>query len=598
MSQPFYSNKMIKKSKASGTILYVSLLTFLVFALYILYINKEVLYTAQERSEFLIGTPFFSDLLSKPFGLMQYVGAWLAQYLFDPVVGGGILLAIWVLSFFFGVKAFRLQGSAMALMLLPIACLLTSIVDLGYWIYIFRIKGYWFSQSVGFLIMLILLWGARCTPRKWHLVWYVLAICTYPVLGWFALLLVICLAFTEKPSWRELLGMVLLLFTANIWKALLYSDQSLDSMMLAGLPIFETPTNKSEYLTYPFCVLGVVSILIALLSRYLNKWFVPVLCVIAGIVFTWSFMFQDKNYIEEMRMVRSAEADDWEEVLDLYGETSKPTTSMVFLKNVALMNEGGLLERSFKMKGNNGTPIYNPDSLRVSFLQVAAPVAYYNYGLMNDGFRLAFECAVQTGFSPFYLKMLTRCALANGEKALVDRYITLLHGHPYYEDWQPAPVTDKIHELQQSYPDEITGIENSDSYLVNSIYLWNEADSRVASEQALFYSMMRRDAPSFWKSLRKFIKMHQNEEFPMHAQEAYILYIDRFPEEKKMMVPVSQDIYERYKLFWEKLGNLMNSGMEQKNIPEKMNAEFGDTYWFYYVFGRKYINNRATVTSY
>ena len=589
---------MFTKSKASGTFLYASLLSFVVFALYILYINKEVLYTAEERSEFLIGAPFFNDLLSKPFGLMQYIGAWLAQFFYNPLVGASILLAIWVLSFFFGVKAFRLQGSAMALMLLPIACLLTSIVDLGYWIYIFRIKGYWFSQSMGFLIMLILLWGARCTPRKWHLIWYVLAICTYPVLGWFALLLVICLAFTEKPSWCELLGIVLLLFTANIWKALLYSDQSLNSMMLAGLPVFETATNKSEYLSYPFWVLGIVSILIALLHRYLNKWFVPVLCVLSGIVFTWSFMFQDKNYIEEMRMVRSAEADDWDEVLDLYGETSKPTTSMVFLKNVALMNEGGLLERSFKMKGNDGTPIYNPDSLRVSFLQVTAPVAYYNYGLMNDGFRLAFECAVQTGFSPFYLKMLTRCAFANGEKALVDRYTTLLHGHPYYKDWQPAPVTDKIHELQQSYPDEITGIENSDSYLVNSIYLWNEADSRVASEQALFYSMMRRDAPSFWKSLRKFVKMHQNEEFPMHAQEAYILYIDRFPEEKKMMVPVSQDIYERYKLFWEKLGKFMNSGMEQKNIPEKMKAEFGDSYWFYYVFGRKYTNNRATVTSY
>lgn len=589
---------MFTKSKASRTILAVSLLTFAVFSLYILYINKEVLYTAQERSEFFIGAPFFNDLMSKPFGLIQYVGAWLAQFFCKPMVGASMLLTIWALSFFFGVKAFRLQGNAMALMLLPIACLLTSIVDLGYWIYIFRIKGYWFSQSVGFLIMLILLWAARCTPRKWHLLWYMLAIGIYPVLGWFALLLMICIAISEKPSWRELLGVVSLLFTANIWRVLLYSDQNFNSVMLAGLPVFETPTNKSEYLSYPFWTLGVVSILIALLNRYLNKWFVPALCAITGMVCTWSYMFQDKNYIEEMRMVRSAEEDNWEEVLDLYGETPNPTTSMVFLKNVALMNEGGLLERSFKMKGNDGMPIYNPDSLRVSFLQIAAPVVYYNYGMINDGFRLSFECAVQTGFAPFYLKMLTRCALANGENALVERYTSLLHGHPYYKDWQPAPATEKIHELQQSYPNEITGIENSDSYLVNSIYLWHEADSRVASEQALFYSMLRRDAPSFWKSLRKYIKMHQNEEFPMHAQEAYILYIDRAPEEKRMMVPVSQDIYERYQHFWRKLETLMNSGMEQKNIPETMRAEFGDTYWFYYVFGRKYINKRTTVTSY
>lgn len=598
MSQPYYNNNMVTKSKVSSAVLYASLLTFIAFVIYISYINREVFYTAQERSEFIIGSDFLNSFMMKPFGIIQYVGAWLTQFFYKPFVGASILLVIWVLTFFFGVKAFRLQGSATALMLLPIACLLTSVVDLGYWIYIFRIKGYWFSQSVGYLIMLILLWSARCTPRKWHLAWYILAICIYPVLGWFALLLVLCLAFAEKPSWRELLGIVLLLFTANIWRALLYSDQSLNSMMLAGLPIFETPTDKSEYLSYPFYVLAAISILIAPLNRYLNKWFVPVLCAIASVVFTWSSMFQDKNYIDEMRMVRCAEDADWKEVLDLYEETSKPTSSMVFLKNVALMNEGGLLDKSFKMKGNNGAAIYNPDSLHVSFLQITAPVAYYNYGLMNDGFRLSFECAIQTGFSPFYLKMLARCAYANGEKALVERYTTVLHGHPFYAHWQPAPVTEKIHELQHCYPDEITGIENSDSYLVNSIYLWFDADSKVASEQALFYSMMRRDAPCFWKSLRKYIKMHMDEEFPLHAQEAYILFMDRAPEEKRMMIPVSQEIYERYKQFWEALGTLMNSGMEQKNIPEKMSEEFGDTYWYYNIFGRKYMNNRTTVSSY
>ncbi len=589
---------MITKSKVSSTVLYASLLAFVAFVLYILYIDKEVLYTAQERSEFIIGSDFFNALMTKPFGMIQYVGAWLTQLFYKPALGSVVMLSIWGLTFFAGVKAFRLQGSAVALMLLPIACLLTSIVDLGYWIYIFRIKGYWFSQSVGYLIMLMILWAARCTPHKWHLAWYMLAICIYPVLGWFALLLVLCLAFSEKLSWRELLGIVLLLFTANIWRKLLYSDQTLNAVMLGGLPIFETPTNKSEYLSLPFWGLGVISILITLLNRFLDKWFVPVLCAIAGIAITWSFIFQDKNYIDEMRMIRSAEAENWEEVLDLYEETSKPTTSMIFLKNVALMNEGGLLDRSFKMKGNDGAAIYNPDSLRVSFLQIAAPIAYYNYGLMNDGSRLSFECAVQTGFSPFYLKMLTRCALANGEKTLVERYTTLLHGHPFYAHWQPAPVTEKIHELQHAYTDEITGIENSDSYLVNSIYLWHEADSKVTSEQALFYSMMRRDAPCFWKSLRKYIKMHMDEEFPLHAQEAYIIFMDRAPEEKRMMLPVSEDIYERYKQFWETLETLINNGTEQKNIPEKMYEEFGDTYWYYNIFGRKYINNRATVSSY
>ena len=125
---------MTKNSKLSTAILYISLLAFFSFAVYLLYINLEVFYTAHDRSEFLFGTPFFHALMSKPFGLMRYVGAWLTQLFYHPALGASVLAIIWVLIFMVGAKAFRLQGSASALMLLPIACLLTSVVDLGYWI--------------------------------------------------------------------------------------------------------------------------------------------------------------------------------------------------------------------------------------------------------------------------------------------------------------------------------------------------------------------------------------------------------------------------------------------------------------------------------
>ncbi len=198
--------------------LYASLLVFILFAVYVLYINQEVFYTAHERSEFIFGAPFFQTLLSKPFGLMRYAGAWLTQLFYHPAFGSAVLMVIWTLIFLVGIKAFRLQGSASALMLLPVACLLTSVVDVGYWIYISTIRGYWFSQSVGYLVMLLLLWAARSTtPRRWHLVWYLIAFCIYPVLGWFALLFVFCLALSEKVCWRELVAIFVLIFTAGIW---------------------------------------------------------------------------------------------------------------------------------------------------------------------------------------------------------------------------------------------------------------------------------------------------------------------------------------------------------------------------------------------
>ena len=587
----FYSKKqMIKNSKESDAVLNVSLLVFIVFVVYILYINLEVLYTAHDRSEFIFGTPFFHTLLSKPFGLMRYVGAWFTQLCYRPSLGASVMMIIWALIFWVGTKAFRLLGSASALMLLPVACLLTSVVDLGYWIYISTIRGYWFSQSVGYLIMLLLLWAARSTPRKWHLVWYLIAVCIYPVLGWFALLFVLCLALTEKPTWRELLGIILLLFTASIWHTQFYSNLKFNDVVLAGFPRFETPSDVCPHLSIPFLVLAAITVLIPLCGRYLArpilKWIAPVLCAVAGIAFTSSLMFHDKNYIDEMRMVRYAESDNWQAVLKVAEENMRPTSTMMFLKNIALMNEGGLLDRSFKL-GNDAVSITNPDTLHVTLLDIASPLVYYNYGMMNEAIRLNFENAIQAGFSPFYLKMLARCAVAVGDEKLVERYTTILHHHPFYKNWKPAPVTEKIKELQHCYPDEITGVENSDSYLVNGISLWYESDSKVVSEQALLYAMLRCDSRRFWPSLRNYVRLHLDEEFPLHAMEAYILFMDKAPEEKRMMLPVEQSVFERYKQFWESLKSVAIPGMSIEKVGDLMREEYGDTYWWYNIFGKK-----------
>lgn len=576
------TNKQVSKA-----LFYVSVLAFVIFAIYLLFINQEVFYTVHNRSEFLYGAPFWQTLLSKPFGLMQYIGAWLTQLFYYPALGAGVLIALWVLIFVVGVRAFRLQGHAAALMLLPVACLLTSVVDLGYWIYILPIRGYFFSQSVAYLVMLLLLWVARCAPRQWHLVWYLLGVCLYPVLGWFALLFVVCLVLTEKLTWRELVGIVMLLFTANIWRALLYDNTKLDAVMMAGFPLIENILDSSSQLNSPFWLLGLFSLLFPLCAKYLNRVYVPVLCVAAGIVFTASLMFTDKTYMDEMRMVRSAESDNWQEVLTIAAENAEPTASMVMLKNVALMNEGGLLDQSFKMNGNKNYPVYNPDSLHISLLEVSAPLVYYNYGLINEAIRLNYENAIQEGLSPFYLKLLIRCTQATGETNLMKRFLTILHHHPFYANWQPAPVSEKVRELQTCYPDEITGVENSDSYVVNSISLWYKSESKLAAEQSLFYSMIRCDSRRFWPSLRHYFNTHGGEAFPVHAQEAYIMFIDKSPEEKRMMVPVEQPIYDRYKLFWEELETYIEPGVKIGDVAVKMRKDWGDTYWYYNIFGRK-----------
>ena len=66
---------MASKKTINAVSLYGSVWAFIVFVVYILSVNQDVLYTAHDRSEFLYGDTFFNRLMSQPFGAIQYVGA-------------------------------------------------------------------------------------------------------------------------------------------------------------------------------------------------------------------------------------------------------------------------------------------------------------------------------------------------------------------------------------------------------------------------------------------------------------------------------------------------------------------------------------------
>ena len=83
--------------------------------------------------------------------------------------------------------------------------------------------------------------------------------------------------------------------------------------------------------------------------------------------------------------------------------------------------------------------------------------------------------------------------------------------------------------MQHCYRDTLTGVENSESYLVNEISLWYESDSKVASEQSLLYAMLRCDSRRFWASLKNYVKFHLDEKLMSPKKGAPVLVkLNRF----------------------------------------------------------------------
>ena len=508
---------------------------------------QDLLHAIHLRTPFIDGALFFGELSKEPFGIMRWVGCWLSQLCFYPVIGAIVLIIIWTLCYFLGLKASGLPLRWSALLMLPLSCLLLGIVGIGYWVYIIKEYGLFFSQSVAFLLMLSVLCVVKeyVLQRKYSsFIVLLLAILLYPVAGWFSFLFVCCsLPALVRTNGMEALVILLAILSPTIYKYILFDGTSNEMLWRAGFPLFDDQAVFHIRQSVPYIFLAIFTLSIFVFSAFGEKQnesskstakrgiyvYSVVTLIVSSIVYLgiWQFMFKDYNYLAEMRMVRYALDDNWQKVVEESQQTTRPSRAMVVLKNIALMNTGELGDRSFQLS-NDGRDIKNPDSLMVNSMQIAAPIIYYNFGKIVFATRWATEFAVTYGYSPFVLMNLCRTALAKGETKAAERYLTLLHGHLFYGDWQPKPVSPLVKELDNAFGDVLDSDgNNAENYLINIFS--NSSESRWATvrEIALFHAMLTGEPSLFWPCFIAFAEVDPNQLLPLHYQEAYCCFIER-----------------------------------------------------------------------
>lgn len=287
-----------------------------------------------------------------------------------------------------------------------------------------------------------------------------------------------------------------------------------------------------------------------------------------------------------MRMVRYALDDNWQKVVEESQQTTRPSRAMVVLKNIALMNTGELGDRSFQLS-NDGRDIKNPDSLMVNSMQIAAPIIYYNFGKIVFATRWATEFAVTYGYSPFVLMNLCRTALAKGETKAAERYLALLHGHLFYGDWQPKPVSPLVKELDNAFGDVLDSDgNNAENYLINIFS--NSSESRWATvrEIALFHAMLTGEPSLFWPCFIAFAEVDPNQLLPLHYQEAYCCFMERYPVEMPFKVKIHDSTVQNYVSYRRQYQTLKDAGYDNETIGEALRSKWSGTYWWHTNFGR------------
>ena len=618
------NNKIILSATPFLFILY-----FVALAWYFLYVrNADTMYFMQDRGWWNSTALFWDDCMRFPGGFLAWAGAYLTQFFYYPVVGIVMLIVLWLATFWLAKWSFKVPDEWSFLLFIPMAALLCSIIQLGYWVYILKDVDYVFYHSLGLFFALILslpFWQylpVNEKVQKWiSLAWIpiVAALFYYP-LGIYALLAATLVSvrrlfFTllpygqaqaEHSSLFTLLVLVLTLWLVPLLETSGTTVMRPDQPWLYGFHKFELDDLRDYSLEIPFYLVLVVPLFFPFLAKLKTKKLLlsqSIMAVVAAAMFYCLSVrdFNDYNFHAEMRMQRGVEECRWNDVLREAGKVKGPVTrEMVMLRDIALINRGELCSKRYAYNNESIQPKVVSDSINLRIADQAADLIYLNYGETVFAIRRAIERCMHYGYSYYTMRMLTECALVNGELDNARKYLRILRHTTFQKKWaeKMQRFVDDERQMVEAEPfrmplrlynegSELVGTD--DKYVELTImkkWMYSITNDPVAQEVALGCAMIMRDQNCFWGQVQQFYNINPDRYFPTHVQEAMLFGVYELGMQgvNLSFVKFDQRVVDRFNAFRERMKQYSSQGMDQQQIGKALRSEFGDTYmWDYSV---------------
>lgn len=583
------------------------LVALLIIAGALLMFESDFLWKLQDQNLFLNTKLFFNEQMVVPGGLLSWMGTYLTQYFYYPWLGTVLLCLCWLLMMWFTKRAFKLSNQWSALTLVPVALLLLTIVDMGYWVYILKLPGHVFVGTLGTTAVAGLLWAFRALPHRCglRLIFIVItAILGYPFLGIYGLgttlLMGLFIWNLEQPLWQKITGSVLALagaaFVPQLCYHLVYYQTNLANIYYAALPLFFV---TEEYHAYylPYYGLALFFVLMVTgegLCKHITlgkfqKWIVlgTQVLLVAGLAWGVShFWYKDENFHHELKMQRCIEQNDWQGVVAEGAlQQDEPTRAIVMMRNLALSRLGRQANEMYLYK--NGSKRYEaPFDMRL--MLCVGPLMYYQYGMLNYCNRLSTEMGVEFGWRVSNLKLLAKCTILNKEDSEARKYLNLLKHTTFYADW--AEKAREMEELKtvahmMHYPNMLTSDGgNIEKFLMNRLAECTYADDSYFLEQTLLASLYTKDMGQFWYHFQDYSNLHPKDPMPRYFQEAAYLYgkLEGRPYIDQM--PFDQSVKQSFESFMQAAERFDDTDVEYAR--EGLKA-FCHTYYYDYYLMRE-----------
>ena len=594
------------KSRLYNIIIWTVGLAIIAFAM--LYYEKDFLWKVQEMNLFQHTSLFFKQQMVVPGGMLTYLGTFLTQFLYYPWLGILLLSGCWLLLMWLTKRAFHIPVKWALAMFVPVTLLLLTIVDMGYWVYILKLRGHFFVATLGALFVTASVWAFRSMPAKYHLRALFLLFTTvigYPLAGIYALAATLLMGIVswhiESKGWSavySLLAVLAVVAVPLLCYRQVYYEINQANIYWAKLPLYYLQQDYQQYYI-PFYLLALFYVILAVTYRKERneevtkplRWLLAQAVLLVALVFgTFKGWYKDENFHRELAMQHCIEQSDWGGVIaEAAKQQDEPTRAIVMMKNLALGRLGRQGNEMYYFK-NGAKPSDGPFTLRL--MQVIGPMIYYQYGMTNFSARYSNEMGVEYEWRTEYLKNLARCALLNGEWKVARKYINQLKRTTFQRNWAKrmealigkpdqiaanpefAPITHLMQYDNGLYNDQ----GNVERCLMRHLAACREVDDPYFQEQALLASLYLKDENAFWFHFTRYMKQHPDQTIPIHYQEAAYLYgvLDKNPNIDSW--PISPVVKERYVQFDQMAAQ--SDGLTLDGARKALKPLFGNTYYY------------------
>ena len=591
-------------------------ISFIVVAWYFLYVrNADTMFFMQDRGWWNSTWLFWTDCMKVPGGLLAWTGAYLTQFFYYPAVGLSMLIGLWLVTFWLAKCSCRVPDEWSFLLFVPLAALLCSDIQLGYWVYILKDVDYVFYHPLGLFAALLLsvpFWKSLPfseRARRWvALAWIpLLAALFYYPLGIYALLAAVIVA-ARLIDGKNFLAPVVVLLTLWLVPLLETSGTTMmrpDQPWMYGFRKFELDALRDVSLEIPFYIVLAMPVFFPFLRRItlMKLLYSQSLMAVMAVAMFFCLSgrdFDDYNFHAELRMQRAVEECRWNDVLREAAKVKGPVTrEMIMFRDIALISRGELCSKRYIYNNESIQPVTVSDSIHIRIADQAGDLIYYNFGETVFAIRRSMERCMHYGYSYYTMRMLALCALVNGENDNARKYLRLLSQTTFQKKWADEmqrfaddakllPTDEHFRMPLKLYNEGSELVGTDDKYVELTIlkkWMYTATNDSEAQEVALGSAMIMRNQKCFWSQVQQYYVINQGKPFPTHVQEAMLLdvYELKVPGVNISSVKFDERVIERYKAFFNRLKQYSSQGMAAGQMKSALRPEFGDTYmWDYY----------------